>query len=134
VTDRSAPRASLAREASRSITFRSTWKGVADFDTTPPTVGLSHWRAKKLKRPRGMYRVTLALSLADSGGGPVSYVLELVASRSVNFQQGRTTTGSVTRSLRIKVGRRARRVRLTIEASDAVGNQSSFAKTLQLRQ
>jgi hypothetical protein len=116
-----------------SITFRSTWKGVADFDVTPPTVGLRHWGAKKLKRPKGAYRVTLALALADSGGGPVSYVLQLVASRSVNFTQGRTATGSVTRSLRIKVGKHTRRVRLTIEASDAVGNQSSFAKTLRFK-
>jgi hypothetical protein len=116
-----------------TITFRSTWKGVADFDVTPPTIGLRHWSAKKLKRPRGAYRVTLALSLADTGGGPVSYVLQLSASRSVNFTQGRTATGSVTRSLRIKVGKHTRRVRLTIEASDAVGNQSSFAKTLRLR-
>jgi hypothetical protein len=116
-----------------SITFRSTWKGVADFDTAPPTIGLRHWSAKKLKRPKGVYRVKLALSLADNGGAPVSYLLQLAASSSINFTQGRATTGSVTRSLRIKLGTHTRRVRLTIEATDAVGNQSSFAKTLRLK-
>ena len=116
-----------------SITFRSTWTGVADLDATPPTIGVRHWGAKKLKRPKGVYRVTLALSLADNGGGPVSYLLQLLASRSVNFKQGRTGTGSATRSLRIKVGKHTRRVLLTIDASDAVGNQSFIAKTLRLK-
>jgi hypothetical protein len=39
----------------------------------------------------------------------------------------------VTRSFRIRVGKRTRRVRLKIEATDAVGNESAFAKTLRLR-
>lgn len=120
-----------------TITFRSTWTGVADLDATPPTTGVRHWHAKKLKRPKGAYKVTLALLLTDNGGGPVSYELELVdpkkPSHSFAFKLGKTATGSVTRSLRIKVGKRTRRVRLKIEATDAVGNQSAFAKTFRLR-
>ena len=49
------------------------------------------------------------------------------------FKLGQTATGSVTRSLRIEVGKRTRRVRLKIEAGDAVGNGSAFAKTFRLR-
>jgi hypothetical protein len=120
-----------------TITFRSTWTGVAALDATPPTTGVKHWRAKKLERPKGAYKVTLGLSLTDNGGGPVSYQLELVnpkrPSHSYAFKLGKTATGSVTRSFRIRVGKRTRRVRLKIEATDAVGNESAFAKTLRLR-
>jgi hypothetical protein len=120
-----------------TITFRSTWTGVADLDATPPTIGVRHWRAKKLERPKGAYKVTLALSLTDNGGGPVSYELQLVdprkPSHSFAFKLGKTGSGLVTRSLRIKVGKRTRRVQLKIDASDAVGNQSAFAKTFRLR-
>jgi hypothetical protein len=120
-----------------TITFRSTWTGVADLDASPPTTGVKHWHAKRLKRPKGAYKVTLGLSLTDNGGGPVSYELEIVdpkkPSHSYAFKLGKTATGSVTRSLRIKVGKRTRRVRLKVEATDAVGNQSAFAKTFRLR-
>jgi hypothetical protein len=120
-----------------TITFRSTWTGVADLDATPPTTGVKHWHAKKLKRPKGAYKVTLRLSLTDNDGGPVSYELKLVdpkkPSHSFAFKVGKTATGSVTKSLRIKVGKRTRHVRLKVEATDAVGNQSAFAKTFRLR-
>jgi hypothetical protein len=120
-----------------TITFRSTWTGVADLDATPPTTGVKHWHTKKLKRPKGAYKVTLSLSLTDNGGGPVSYELELVdpkkPSHSFAFKLGKTATGSVTKSFRIKVGKRTRHVRLKVEATDAVGNQSAFAKTYRLR-
>jgi hypothetical protein len=120
-----------------TITFRSTWTGVADLDATPPAVAVRHWSAKKLKRPRGAYKVKLALSLTDSGGGPVSYELDLVdpkkPSHSFAFKLGKTATGSVTRTVRIKVGKRTRRVRLKLTATDAVGNESAFAKTFRLR-
>jgi hypothetical protein len=120
-----------------TITFRSTWTGVADLDATPPTIGLKAWHAKKLRRPTGAYTVKLALSLTDNGGGPVSYELQLVdakkPSHSFAFKLGQTGTGSVTRSLRIKVGKRTRQVRLKLKAGDAVGNESAFAKTFRLR-
>jgi len=120
-----------------TITFRSTWNGVADLDATPPITAVTHWHAKKLKRPKGAYQVTLALSLTDNGGGRVSYQLELVdpkkPSHSFAFKLGKTATGSVNKSLRIKVGTRIRHVQLKVEATDEVGNQSAFAKTFRLR-
>jgi len=120
-----------------TITFRSTWTGVADLDASPPTTGVKHWHAKKLRHPKGAYKVGLTLALTDNGGGRVSYELELVdpkkPSHSFAFKVGKTATGSVTTSFQIKVGKRTRRVRLKVEATDSVGNQSAFAKTLRLR-
>jgi hypothetical protein len=120
-----------------TITFRSTWTGVADLDATPPPIQVTHWHAKKLKRPKRAYQVRIGLSLTDNGGGAVSYALELVdprrPSNAIAFKHGVTETGSVTRSLRIKVGKRTRRVQVKIDASDAVGNQSASAKTFRLR-
>jgi hypothetical protein len=121
----------------KTITFRSTWTGVADLDAVPPTTGVKHWHAKKLKRPKRAYKVGLTLSLTDNGGGPVSYAFQLVdprkPSNAIVFKLGKTTSGSVRRSFRIKVGKRTRRLRLKVDATDAVGNQSAFTKTFRLR-
>jgi hypothetical protein len=120
-----------------TITFRSTWTGVADLDAAPPTVGVTHWQAKKLARPKRTYKVRLGLSMTDNGGGAVAYALQLVDPRkpssAIVFKTGKTASGSVTRSFRIRVGKHTRRLRLKVDATDAVGNQSAFAKTFRLR-
>jgi len=117
-----------------TITFRSTWTGVAALDADPPAIRVTRWRATKPERPKGTYKVRLALSLTDTGGGPVSYVLQLgKPSNPIAYKQGQTSSGSVTRTLRIKVRRRTHRIQLNVQASDAVGNRTSFAKTLRLR-
>jgi hypothetical protein len=120
-----------------TITFRSTWTGLTDLDATPPTGHVTHWRATKLKHPKRTYRIQLGLSLTDNGGGPISYTLQLVdprkPSNAIAFKLGTTGTGSLTRKLRIKVAKRTRRVQLKIHASDALGNESAFAKTFRLR-
>ena len=120
-----------------TITFRSTWTGVADLDATPPTVGVTHWHAKKLAHPKRTYKIKLGLSMTDKGGGAVSYALQLVdpkkPSNAIVFKTGQTASGSVTKSFRIRVGKNTRRLRLKVDATDAVGNESAFAKTFRLR-
>ena len=120
-----------------TITFRSTWTGVAELDAAPPTVGVTHWQAKKLAYPRRTYRVRLGLSMTENGGGAVSYALQLVdprkPSNAIVFKTGQTTSGTVTKSFRIRVGKHTRRLRLKVDATDAVGNESAFAKTFRLR-
>jgi hypothetical protein len=54
-----------------TITFRSTWKGVADLDAAPPTVAAQKRSAQKLRRPKGAYRVRLVLTLNDAAGSAV---------------------------------------------------------------
>jgi hypothetical protein len=123
--------------APATITFRSTWDGVADFDVAPPTIGFTSWKARRLKRPRGTYKVRLALSLTDAGGGPVVYSLKVVdpkrPSNLLVYRTGETATGAVTTTFRIKVTKKRRAVRLKIDASDTVGNQSASAKSVRLR-
>jgi hypothetical protein len=120
-----------------TITFRSTWAGVSDLDATAPAVRVTHWSVKKLARPKRAYKVRLALSLTDNGGGPVSYVLELADPKKPSnpfvVRLEKTSSGSVTRTFRIRVGKHTRRIRLKVDATDAVGNESAFAKTFRLR-
>jgi hypothetical protein len=120
-----------------TITFRSTWTGLADLDATPPVTRVAHWHAKKLERPKRTYTVKLTLSLTDNGGGAVSYALQLADPRKPSsalvFKTGKTSSGTVTKSFRIKVRKGTRRLRVKVDAGDAVGNQSSFAKTYRLR-
>jgi len=120
-----------------TITFRSTWTGLADLDATPPVTRVAHWHAKKLERPKRTYTVKLTLSLTDNGGGAVSYALRIAdprkPSNALVFKSGKTSSGSVTKSFRIKVRRGTRRLRVKVDAGDAVGNQTSFAKTYRLR-
>jgi hypothetical protein len=127
----------LAGDASdpATITFRSSWKGVADFDDTPPTVRITSAAVRKLERPGGTYNVRVVLLLADSDGGVVSYSLQIVGPKQtlLGLRQGRKTTGSVTSVVRIKPPRPTRTVLIKIDASDAVGNKSSAAKSISLR-
>jgi hypothetical protein len=120
-----------------TITFRSTWTGLADLDATPPVTKVTRWHVKKLENPKRTYRVKVALSLTDNGGGPVSYALQIVdpkkPSNAFVFKLGTTTSGSVSKSFRIRVGKHTRRLRLKVDAGDAVGNQSALAKTFRLR-
>jgi hypothetical protein len=120
-----------------TITFRSTWIGVADLDATPPVTTVTHWHLKKLKHPKRTYTVKIALSLTDNGGGAVSYALELADSKKPSnalvYKAGKTTSGTVSKSFRIKVGKHTRRLRLKVDIGDEVGNESSFTKTYRLK-
>jgi hypothetical protein len=119
-----------------TITFRSTWQGVADFDAVPPTVGLASSSVTKLKRPPGTYSVRLMLSLADTGGGPVSYSLQVIepkTRRMLAFRSGMAATGTAALSLRVRVAKSVRLVQISVNAADAVGNESTFTKKLRLR-
>lgn len=119
-----------------TITFRSTWEGVADFDVTAPAIGVMTSSAKKLRHLTRTYSVRLVLSLTDASE-PVSYVLQLVESKrpsnALAFKVGRTITGTLTTTVRIKTSKGARTVQIKIDASDAVGNEAAFTKTMRLR-
>jgi len=91
---------------------------------------------RKLERSVGTYTVRLALSLADSGGGSVSYVLQIVdpkkPTRAFIYKLGQTA-GSLTSAFRIKVPTTMRAVRLVVDATDAVGNTAAFSRTIRLK-
>ena len=120
-----------------TITFRSTWEGVADFDVSPPTIAFPSSSARKLKHPIGAYSLRVVIALSDAGGGPFSYLLQVVdprkPSNALVYKPGQTTTGAVSSTSRIRPPKRTRVLQLRITASDAVGNQAAFTKTLRLR-
>jgi hypothetical protein len=120
-----------------SITFRSTWDGVADFDTASPTITVASATARKLKRPKWTYEVRLGLAMTDTGGDLVSYVLQIAdprrPSNALVYKLGQTTTGTVQSRFRIKVMKTTRVLQTRIDASDAVGNAAALTKTVRLR-
>lgn len=119
-----------------TITFRSTWQGVVDFDVEPPRLAVTKASAKKLRRPKGAYTVRLALSLEDAAGGPVSYQLELNEPRTrrgLVFRIGTAASPSVNLTLRVKPPRGARTLQIKLTAGDAVGNGATVSRSLRLR-
>lgn len=131
---------SSSRLAGRSddpttITFRSTWQGVADFDNVPPAIVVTKATARKLRRPKGAYN--LALSVTFPGDDAVSYVLQVVDPRkplnALVYRIGQTATGSLASAIRIRPAKSTRTLEVRIAATDAVGNDATAAKTIRLR-
>jgi len=114
-----------------TTTFRETWRGVIDFDVTPPEVSISRASAKRLRRPKGAYSIRIAFSARDGNeGNAVSYVIS-VKGYPV-YRSGTTTSGTVSTTLRVRPSARVRRLRLVVVASDPVGNQTRVARQLRL--
>lgn len=117
-----------------TISFRSTWDGVADFDATSPVIGPPKTTVRKLKRPSGAYTVRVVLSLADNGGGAVTYVLQVADTRkSLVYKVGTTATGASAVTFRIRPAKGTRSLRCKIDATDAVGNEATLARTIRLK-
>jgi hypothetical protein len=116
-----------------SIKFHSVWKGTVDFDATPPTIQVAA-RAIRLRRPAGSYAVRVVLKLLNEApGARSSYELEAFAgSASLAVKLGATTTGSVTLNLQVHPPKAARRLRLQIRATDAVGNERAASRAITL--
>jgi hypothetical protein len=123
-----------------TIRFRATWQGVADMDAAPPTIALARATVQKLKRPAGTYRVNLRLAIADANGDAngdaVSYTLSLTDARNplewLASKRGQTSTGTVSLAIRVKPAKMTRALRLKVDATDAVGNQASFTRSIRL--
>jgi hypothetical protein len=119
-----------------SLTFRSTWDGLADLDAAGPTVAVTSSSVKKT-RVNATYIVRLVLSLEDSGGGPVTYTFEVTApskpASPLVFKQATTALATVTSSFRVKLPATTRRLRVKIGATDPLGNTSSVAATVRVR-
>ena len=118
-----------------SITFRSSWDGVAALDVAAPTITIVSAAAHKLLRPKGTYQLRIAISLAD-GASPTSYTFVAVDPRKpfepLGLKSGQTSAGSLTAVLRVRPAKRTRALRLRVDASDPFGNSSFLAKPLRL--
>jgi hypothetical protein len=120
-----------------TISFHSTWSGSIDLDPVAPTVTLAKARTVRVKRPAGAYQLSLALALADNDGGRVKYALTL---RSIPelwnilvYKVGSTRAGSIGLRFLLKPSRKTRALRLEVDASDTVGNQTTLKKTIPLK-
>ncbi len=120
-----------------SITFRSTWKGVVAFDATPPTISLGSVNVRRLKKPRHSYVVRLRVTLDDDNGNAVSYAIALSDSvrpfATLAFRTGETSTGAVATAFSVRPTARTRVLRLKIDATDPLGNVSTFTANVRLR-
>jgi hypothetical protein len=118
-----------------SITFRSTWEGVTDFDASPPTIAVSRSSARKVRRPKGTYLLRFVLSFSDAAGNAVSYQLTVIDPRNLLevSRRGETTTGTASLAMRVRPTKRTRILKIKIDATDPVGNAAQLATTRRIR-
>ncbi len=116
-----------------SITFRSTWSGTVDFDTEPPTIGVSA-QATKLRRPARTYTLRVALTVPNEAPeAKLPYTLDVMAAGvALTSKAGTTSNGRATVTLRIRPRQATRSVRVVIDVTDPVGNKSSTTRTVRL--
>lgn len=118
-----------------SITYRSTWQGVADFDASAPTISLSRSSARKLRWPKGAYLLHFGLSFDEATGNVVSYELRVIDPRTKLEvpKSGQSSTGRASLTMRVRPTKRTRVLRIRIAASDPVGNAAELASSLRIR-
>jgi hypothetical protein len=117
-----------------TITFRSTWSGVADLDDVAPEIGIAQARAVKLPGRARAYSLRLGLTLRDDvAGNPVSYTLRVTTGGlELARRFGTASTPSVPLTLRIRPRARVKVVQLQLAAEDPVGNGRSLGRSLRL--
>src|SRR5947208_1036712 len=107
-------------------------------DAAPPTIGLARASTQKLKRPARTYDNTLRRAIADGSGSPVSYTLTIADARNsldrLAQKSGQTSAGTVSLAIRLRPATSTRALRLSVNATDAVGNAASLLKSIRLPQ
>ena len=115
-----------------TITYRTNWQGVVDFDVDPPAIENFTATATKLRQRVRTYVLRITVTLRDTAV-PVSYSVDVRAGRAeVGFKLG-STAGQATITLRIRPPRSARGARVLLTARDAVGNETSASRSVRLR-
>ena len=118
-----------------SITFRSTWDGVAAFDVTAPAVTVSSASARKLARPSGAWRILTSL-VVDDAEGTTSWQLVVSDRRKpllpLASKSGESANGPIRLVMQLRLPTGTRVLRLQVDATDVVGNHTSSAKLLRL--
>ncbi len=113
--------------------FRSTLRGVADLDGQAPTITISRATAERLARPTDTYAIRLVFSARDNvDGNPVSYAVTASGLNKTWTRVGRAVSGPVTMTLKIRLPKQERRVRLEVTATDPLDNQRRTSRMLKL--
>jgi hypothetical protein len=116
-----------------SITFRSTWAGVADRDDTPPDIAVSRMSVAKLSRPSGAYVLRIAFSAQEAAGNSVRYLIDVRdRGRFLASRVGETASGMASASIRVRLAKNVRRLHVEITASDPLGNERKVSRDLTL--
>jgi hypothetical protein len=118
-----------------TVTYRSTLQGVADADAVAPTIAVVSAKATKLGRPAGAYSLKLTLMIRDDvEGNPVAYTLTVVGGGAeLARKTGTTASLSVSATIRVRpASKRVRTLRIQVTATDPVGNEASYARSIKL--
>jgi hypothetical protein len=115
-----------------TITFRSSWTGIADHEDTPPAIAISRASVTKLRRPTGSYVVRVAFSAQESSGA-VRYRIAVYGKGAfLASRLGETQSGRASAAIRVRAPRSLRRLRVEITASDPLGNESKLTRDVAL--
>jgi hypothetical protein len=117
-----------------TIVYRTTWKGVVDFDDVGPEIAVSAATLRRLARPRGTHLLRIAFSARD-GGGAVTYRLAATTAGTyvpLAARSGETNGETITFALRLRL-HGARSVRIEIGASDPLGNERVLVRSVRVR-
>jgi hypothetical protein len=117
------------------LTFRATWKGIADFDNVAPTINLLRASATKLRRPSGAYLVRVAFSARDNAqDNTIAYSVSAywTGASQLVVKKGQIRSGSASVALRVRPATRVRRLQLKILASDPLGNERRLSRVVRL--
>lgn len=116
-----------------TISYRTNWQGVVDFDADPPTIETFTATPRKLRLRLRTYALQVGLAARDPSA-PVSYTVDVRAGRApLAFKRGTTASGQATVTLRIRPPRAARSASVSLTTTDALGNETSASKTVTLR-
>lgn len=116
-----------------SITFRSSWTGVADRDDTAPSIAVSRASVTKLRRPPGSYLLRVAFSAQDTTGNAVRYLVDVSGKGTfLASRVGETQSGRASASIRLRPQKNVRRLRISITASDPLGNERKLTRDVAL--
>jgi hypothetical protein len=119
--------------AFETITYRTSWQGVADFDADPPAIEKFTATARKLRQRPRTYVLRIGVTARDTST-PVTYTVDARLGGGVEAMKGgSTSSGVATITLRIRPARAARSARIVLTARDAVGNETSASRAVRLR-
>jgi hypothetical protein len=119
--------------AFETISYRTDWRGVVDFDADPPTIESFTATVRKLRQRVPAYTLRIGLTARDASL-PISYAVDLRAGRTLlDLKRTSTASGRATITVRIRPPRAARSVRILLTASDVLGNETSASRAFRLR-
>jgi hypothetical protein len=119
--------------AFETVSYRTEWRGVVDFDADAPAIESFTATVRKLRQRVRTYALRIGLAAGDASL-PISYTVDLRTGRTLlDLKRASTASGRATITVRIRPPRAARSVRILLTASDVLGNVTSTSRAFRLR-